>query len=135
MNDFINIGEINRRAINKRQQLLRLVHEAEDHETDESGRVSITPPRVDPFDFDGAGGLLASCAQWIFENARSPISELAMFAAIIFLASAFGRRAVGPTGLGLNRYMVMVARNRIGKRLALERAPRPVSVARCIWAG
>ncbi|MCK1640458.1 hypothetical protein IVA95_23450 [Bradyrhizobium sp. 157] len=123
MNGFTNLSEINRRAINKERQLLRLIRESEDDEREAEMGVTITPPNVDPFDFDEAGGLLGTCARWVLNNARSPLPELALFAAIIFLASVFGLRAVGPTGLGANLYLVMVAPTGSGKDWPLK-APR-----------
>src|ERR1700694_1455556 len=81
--------------------------------------VFITPPSVDPFDFEIVGGLMGDCARWIFETSRSPIREFSVMSAIAAMSVFFGRRCVGPTGLGLNIYLVMVAPTGFGKNRPL----------------
>jgi hypothetical protein len=81
--------------------------------------VFITPPSVDPFDFNNVGGLMGECARWIFNTSRSPIKEFSVMSAIAAMSVFFGRRCVGPTGLGLNIYLVMVAPTGFGKNRPL----------------
>jgi hypothetical protein len=91
-----------------------------------SKSVFITPPCVDPFDFDSVGGLMGECARWIFDTSRSPIREFSVMSAIAAMSVFFGRRCVGPTGLGLNIYLVMVAPTGFGKNRPLT-APGIIS--------
>jgi hypothetical protein len=88
--------------------------------------VVITPPSVDPFDFNVVGGLMGECARWIFDTSRSPIREFSVMSAIAAMSVFFGRRCVGPTGLGLNIYLVMVAPTGFGKNRPLT-APGIIS--------
>ena len=97
------------------------------HANDNAAKhVLITPPCVDPFDFDLVGGLMGDCARWIFDTSRSPIREFSVMSAIAAMSVFFGRRCVGPTGLGLNIYLVMVAPTGFGKNRPLT-APGIIS--------
>jgi hypothetical protein len=72
-------------------------------------------PYLDPFEFENCPGLLADCAQWIFETSRSPIKEFSLASALALLSALFGKKYVGPTGSGLNLYLIMVAPTGLGK--------------------
>ncbi len=87
--------------------------------------IAIAAPRatVDPFDFDTCSGLLHDIAQWIFTTSRSPVPEFSTIASLAFLSAFYGRRYVGPTGLGLNLYLIGIAGPGFGKdhpRRAIE---------------
>jgi Protein of unknown function (DUF3987) len=110
---FSNIVQINQRAREKAQQLENLFNLQPSQES--AGTIVITQPTVDPFDFQQVGGVMGDCAQWIYESSRSPIQEFSVAAAIATTSVIFGRRAVGPTGAGLNVYIVMVAPTGFGK--------------------
>jgi hypothetical protein len=73
------------------------------------------PVTVDPFDPDLAGGLLSSTAQWVLDTSRVPVREFATMAAVALIAGLFGRRCVGPTGAGLNLYIILLAGSGFGK--------------------
>jgi hypothetical protein len=69
---------------------------------------------------------MGECARWIFDTSRSPIKEFSVMSAIAAMSVFFGRRCVGPTGLGLNIYLVMVAPTGFGKNRPLT-APGIIS--------
>ena len=71
--------------------------------------------KLDPFDPAAAGGLMEAIANWVLDTARSPVPEFAIMTAASFVATLFSRRAVGPTGAGLNMYLVGVAGPGFGK--------------------
>lgn len=75
---------------------------------------------ANPFMPEAAGGLLESIAQWSLNTSRRPVPEFAMMAAIGFLSALYGRRYVGPTGAGLNLYMVGIADPGFGKEEPLK---------------
>ncbi len=83
----------------------------------EAVAVPIRAPRakVDPFDPAAAGGLIEAIANWVLDTARSPVREFAIMTAASFVGTLFSRRVVGPTGAGLNMYMVGVAGPGYGK--------------------
>lgn len=78
---------------------------------------AVAAPRgtVDPFDPTEAGGLLGHIAEWAIESGRRPVPEFAMMTAIAFLSGLYGRRFVGPTGAGLNLYLVGLGGSALGK--------------------
>lgn len=79
--------------------------------------VPVRAPRgnVNPFDPASAGGLIEAIARWSMGCARRPVPEFAVLAATSFVATMFSRQAVGPTGAGLNLYLVGVAGPGFGK--------------------
>ncbi|CAN7604729.1 bifunctional DNA primase/polymerase [Bosea sp. LjRoot237] len=79
--------------------------------------VAVAAPRgaVDPFIPGNAGGLLEAIAKWTLEYGRRPVPEFAMMTAIAFVAGVYGRRFVGPTGVGLNVYLVGLGASALGK--------------------
>jgi hypothetical protein len=79
---------------------------------------------ADPFASGVPGGLLSDIAEFIIETSPSPIREFATMAAVSFLAAHFGRRAVTPTGLGLNLYVALVAPTGWGKDRPLSALPQ-----------
>lgn len=74
--------------------------------------------RIDPFTPQSAGGLIGAIAQWSLDAGRRPVPEFAVLSAIAFVATLFGRQAVGPTGAGLNFYFVGIAGPGFGKEHA-----------------
>lgn len=79
--------------------------------------LSVAAPRgkVDPFPPRSAGGLIEAIARWTLEYGRRPVPEFAMMTAIAFAAGLYGRRFVGPTGVGLNVYLVGLGASALGK--------------------
>lgn len=83
-----------------------------------------TPPiraprgRFDPFTPQAAGGLIGAIAQWSLDSARRPVPEFSVLAGLSFVATMFGRQVVGPTGAGVNLYLVGVAGPGFGKEHA-----------------
>lgn len=77
----------------------------------------VAAPRstVDPFPPKSAGGLLEAVSRWTLETGRRPVPEFAMMTAIAFAAGIYGRRFVGPTGVGLNVYLVGLGASALGK--------------------
>ncbi|THK38125.1 DUF3987 domain-containing protein [Ensifer sp. MPMI2T] len=73
-----------------------------------------------PFTPQAAGGLLGQIAQWAYDTSRRPVPEFSIMAAVAFMSVMFGRRAVGPTGAGLNVYMVGIAGPGFGKEHPLK---------------
>lgn len=73
-----------------------------------------------PFTPQEAGGVLGQIAQWAYDTGRRPVPEFSIMAAIAFLSVMFGRRAVGPTGAGLNMYLVGIAGPGFGKEHPLK---------------
>jgi len=73
-----------------------------------------------PFTPQAAGGVLGQIAQWAYDTSRRPVPEFSIMAAVAFLSVMFGRRAVGPTGAGLNMYMVGIAGPGFGKEHPLK---------------
>ncbi len=71
--------------------------------------------KVDPFPPKAAGGLMEAIARWTLETGRRPVPEFAMMTAIAFAAGIYGRRFVGPTGVGLNIYLVGLGASALGK--------------------
>ncbi|WP_065091485.1 bifunctional DNA primase/polymerase [Rhizobium leucaenae] len=76
--------------------------------------------RLDPFTPQAAGGLIGAIAQWSLDTARRPVQEFAVLSALSFVATIFGRQAVGPTGAGLNLYLVGIAGPGFGKEHAFK---------------
>ncbi len=76
--------------------------------------------KVDPFVPANAGGLLGAVAGWIMDNGRRPVREFAMLGALAFMSALYGRKFIGPTGAGLNVYMIGVAGPGYGKDHALK---------------
>lgn len=74
--------------------------------------------RMDPFTPQAAGGLIGAIAQWSLDAGRRPVPEFAVLSALSFVATLFGRQAVGPTGAGLNFYFVGIAGPGFGKEHA-----------------
>lgn len=70
---------------------------------------------INPFSPEQAGGLIGAIATWAMETARRPVPEFAILTATAFVATMFSRQAVGPTGAGLNLYLVGVAGPGFGK--------------------
>ncbi|MGX1786887.1 bifunctional DNA primase/polymerase [Bosea sp. NPDC055332] len=70
---------------------------------------------VDPFPPRSAGGLIEAVARWTLETGRRPVPEFAMMTAVAFAAGLYGRRFVGPTGVGLNVYLVGLGASALGK--------------------
>lgn len=92
---------------------------------DTTETVAIAPidaPRseIDPFTPEAAGGLMGLIAQWSLDSSRRPVREFAIMSAIGFMSALFGRRVVGPTGLGTNLYMVGIAAPGFGKEQPLR---------------
>ncbi|MGU3494230.1 bifunctional DNA primase/polymerase [Xanthobacteraceae bacterium A53D] len=80
-------------------------------------------PAVDtqnPFTPQAAGGILGAIAQWAHDTSRRPVPEFSVMAAVAFMSVLFGRRAVGPTGAGLNVYLCGVAGPGFGKEHPLK---------------
>lgn len=83
-----------------------------------------TPPvraprgKFDPFMPQASGGLIGAIAQWSLDTARRPVPEFAVLAGLSFVATMFGRQVVGPTGAGVNLYLVGVAGPGFGKEHA-----------------
>lgn len=82
-----------------------------------SAPAEIAAPRgaVEPFLPSNAGGLLDAVSRWTLETGRRPVPEFAMMSAIAFAAGLYGRRFVGPTGVGLNLYLVGIGASALGK--------------------
>lgn len=74
--------------------------------------------KLDPFTPHSAGGLIGAIAQWSLDTARRPVPEFAVLAGLSFVATMFGRQVVGPTGAGINLYLVGVAGPGFGKEHA-----------------
>lgn len=74
--------------------------------------------KFDPFTPEAAGGLIGAIAKWSAENARRPVPEFAVLSALAFTATLFGRQVVGPTGAGVNLYLVGIAGPGFGKEHA-----------------
>lgn len=74
--------------------------------------------KLDPFTPQAAGGLIGAIAQWSLDTARRPVPEFAVLAGLSFVATMFGRQVVGPTGAGVNLYLVGVAGPGFGKEHA-----------------
>lgn len=74
--------------------------------------------KMDPFTPQAAGGLIGAIAQWSLDTARRPVPEFAVLAGLSFVATMFGRQVVGPTGAGINLYLVGVAGPGFGKEHA-----------------
>lgn len=83
-----------------------------------------TPPvraprgKFDPFTPAAAGGLIGAIAQWSLDSARRPVTEFSVLAGLSFVATMFGRQVVGPTGAGINLYLVGIAGPGFGKEHA-----------------
>lgn len=73
-----------------------------------------------PFTPQEAGGVLGQISQWAYDTSRRPVPEFSIMAAVAFLSVMFGRRAVGPTGAGLNMYLVGIAGPGFGKEHPLK---------------
>lgn len=80
------------------------------------GRIAAPRSKIkNPFDFATQDHLLHDVSRWIYDTARSPVREFSTIASISFLSALYGRRYVGPTGAGLNVYMIGVAKSGHGK--------------------
>lgn len=77
--------------------------------------VSAPRGKVDPFTPSAAGGLLEAIADWTLDGGRKAVPEFAMMTAITFVAALYSRRAVTPTGAGLNVYLVGLGSSGLGK--------------------
>lgn len=79
--------------------------------------VPVRAPRanMNPFDPSSAGGIIEAIANWSLGSSRRPVPEFAILSATAFVATMFSRQAVGPTGAGLNVYLVGVAGPGFGK--------------------
>jgi hypothetical protein len=83
-----------------------------------------TPPiraprgKFDPFTPQASGGLIGAIAQWSLDSARRPVAEFAVLSGLSYVATMFGRQAVGPTGAGINLYLVGIAGPGFGKEHA-----------------
>jgi hypothetical protein len=84
---------------------------------DNDNRVVIQPPRMhsDPFSPEAAGGLLADVSRWITSTAIIPTPELSLVSAAAMLAGLFGKKALGPTGAGVNLYLTTLLATAGGK--------------------
>lgn len=93
-------------------------------EPQQAQKLDQTPPiraprgRFDPFTPQAAGGLIGAIAQWSLDSARRPVPEFSVLAGLSFVATMFGRQVVGPTGAGVNLYLVGVAGPGFGKEHA-----------------
>lgn len=76
--------------------------------------------KVDPFSPAACGGLMGAIAEWVHDTSRRPVPEFSVLSALAFCAALFGRQAVGPTGAGLNLYLVGVAGPGFGKEHPLK---------------
>ncbi len=74
--------------------------------------------KVDPFTPQSAGGLIGAVAQWSLDTARRPVPEFAVLSGLSYVAAMFGRQVVGPTGAGVNLYLVGIAGPGFGKEHA-----------------
>lgn len=83
--------------------------------------------KVEPFKPASAGGIMETVAKWALEYGRRPVPEFAMMTAIAFAAGLYGRRFVGPTGVGLNVYLVGLGNSALGKGHPLK-ALRTVAI-------
>ena len=73
-----------------------------------------------PFTPEEAGGVIGAISQWAYDTARRPVPEFSVMMAVAFMTVLFGRRAVGPTGAGLNMYLVGIAGPGFGKEHPLK---------------
>lgn len=81
----------------------------------ENNRIAAPRGGINPWDFDTHGGLMGKVSEWIYSTARSPVREFSTIASIAFLSALYGRRYVGPTGSGLNLYLIGIAKSGHGK--------------------
>jgi len=77
--------------------------------------VSAPRGKVEPFAPAAAGGLLQAIAAWTLDGGRKAVPEFAMMTAITFVAALYSRRALSPTGAGLNVYLVGLGASGLGK--------------------
>jgi hypothetical protein len=82
--------------------------------------VSQSRKHYNPFTPQEAGGVLGQIAQWAYDTGRRPVPEFSILASVAFMSVLFGRRAVGPTGAGLNMYLVGIAGPGFGKEHPLK---------------
>jgi hypothetical protein len=68
----------------------------------------------EPFAPGVAGGLIGDITEFVLATSLSPVREFATMSAVSFLATLFGRRAITPTGAGLNIYCACVAPSGMG---------------------
>lgn len=85
---------------------------------DETPLIRAPRGRFDPFTPQAAGGLIGAIAQWSLDSARRPVAEFSVLAGLSFVATMFGRQVVGPTGAGVNLYLVGIAGPGFGKEHA-----------------
>jgi hypothetical protein len=93
----------------------QIVPAAPDDDVVEIAPVRAPRAKLDPFSPEVAGGLIELISQWIMDTGRRPVPEFAVMAAASFVGTMFGRQAIGPTGAGLNTYMVGIAGPGFGK--------------------
>jgi hypothetical protein len=68
----------------------------------------------------GQDNLLAQIVDWILATSRHPNLPLAVAAAFSTLSAVCGRRLYGPSGVGLNTYIVGLGPTGVGKEAALD---------------
>lgn len=115
------------RAVRSAERLSALAHERAESVKKTDGQVVAleeTPPvraprgKINPFTPSAAGGLIGAIADWSMATARRPVPEFAILSALSMVAVMFGRQVVGPTGAGVNLYLVGVAGPGFGKEHA-----------------
>lgn len=82
-----------------------------------------------PFTAEAAGGLMGQITKWILETSRRKSPELAVMASLGFMSALYGRRAITPTGCGLNAYFAGIAPSGYGKEAPLQRTALLLSSA------
>ncbi|RVO55156.1 hypothetical protein CN090_04365 [Sinorhizobium meliloti] len=105
-------------AKSKLRPTTTLSQPAEQKPLEETPPVRAPRGKFDPFTPAAAGGLIGAIAQWSFESARRPVAEFSVLAGLSFVATMFGRQVVGPTGAGINLYLVGIAGPGFGKEHA-----------------
>lgn len=97
-----------------------IVHEEQDvvKPLEETPMIRAPRGKFDPFTPQAAGGLIGAIAKWSLESARRPVAEFAVLSGLSYVATMFGRQVVGPTGAGINLYLVGVAGPGFGKEHA-----------------
>lgn len=85
---------------------------------EETPQIRAPRGKFDPFTPQAAGGLIGAIAKWSLESARRPVAEFAVLSGLSYVATMFGRQVVGPTGAGVNLYLVGIAGPGFGKEHA-----------------